>query len=647
MAGDRLDAALGAELEALEKLGRRRTLAAPRNFERAYDFTSNDYLGLASDPRVLAAGRAALDTHGAGGRAARLLGGGAGQVELEAAAAAWLGAEAALLFPSGYQANLGVLTALSNSSDVLFSDELNHASLIDGMRLTSARRAVFPHKDLAALEEALERSMDARRRLIVTESVFSMDGDAADLEALDALAKKYDAWLIIDEAHAVGLVGQHGAGLGAKLARDPESRILARTITGGKALGCGGALIAGSQNLIELIANRARSFIFTTAPTPALTASLAAAIAVLASEDDPGRVAREAAAQLAELLQLPRPAAAIVPVPIPAAAGEDERVAVATAEALAEAGFDVRAVRPPTVPAGTSRLRIVCHAWQGRSEVEALAAAIRKAVPAPSMEAAESEPKAQAAPSAFSAPANAPVAQPKSPVLFIAGTDTDVGKTVVSALICRALQDTGSVHYWKPVQTGDDSDSNTVEALAGLAPHQVQRPAWQLELPASPHAAAEAGGVRIDPTRIFGGLGALRRMLNPAPLVVELAGGLLVPYTSPGETKPTTQLDWLAEERPPFVLVARSGLGTLNHTMLSLAALKAKHLRPVALFLVGPRHASNRETLRAWTGLPIHELPELTPLTPAALDHWLEGEPLEWLPRAPCEPPEDRAQLQR
>jgi len=626
VASDRLEAALEAELTALENLGRRRTLAAPRAFERALDFTSNDYLGLASDARVIDAAAKAVASLGAGGRAARLLGGGAGQLQLEAAAAAWLGAEATLLFPSGYQANVGVLTTLAGADDVLFSDELNHASLIDGMRLTSARRCVFAHKDLADLEEALERSMDARRRLIVTESVFSMDGDAADLAALDALSRKYDAWLIVDEAHAVGLIGQHGAGLGARLVRDPESRILARTITGGKALGCGGALVAGSQNLIELIANRARSFIFTTAPAPALTASLAAAIEVLASEDDPGFAAREAATHLAELLQLPKPAAAVVPVPIPAAPGEDERLAVAAAEALNEAGFDVRAVRPPTVPAGTSRLRLVCHAWQGKSEVEALAAAIRKVLPAPT-------PSNEAATGPTpNLPAKAQSAAPKSPVIFVAGTDTDVGKTVVSALICRALKDTGGVNYWKPVQTGDDSDSAAVAALAGLAPHQVQRPAWQLARPASPHEAAEAQGVRIDPARIFGGLGALRRMLSPTPLVVELAGGLLVPYTSPGEAEPTTQLDWLNKERPPFVLVARSGLGTLNHTMLSLAALEAKHLRPIALFLVGPRHAANLATLRAWTGLTVHELPELTPLSPAALDHWLEGEPLTWLP---------------
>jgi dethiobiotin synthase len=219
----------------------------------------------------------------------------------------------------------------------------------------------------------------------------------------------------------------------------------------------------------------------------------------------------------------------------------------------------------------------------------------------------------------------------------VAGTDTDAGKTVAAAVLTRALGlARKQVHYWKPVQTGVDSDSATVARLAGLAAHQVQRPAVELPLPASPHEAAAAAGRELRPQLVFEGLGGLRRMLAPAPLVVELAGGLLVPYTAPdGETPPTTQLDWLAAERLPLVLVARSGLGTLNHTMLSLEALAARHLRPRALVLVGEPHASNRSTLAAWSGLPVLELPQLAPLDPGAVDavarQWLVAGHVEQL----------------
>lgn len=650
-----LEAELCAELAELATAGRLRAVpevAATGSAEgRRFDFTSNDYLGLASDERVIAAARAALADAGAGGRAARLLGGGAGHAALEALAAAWLGVEATLFFASGYQANLGLITSLTGKDDVLFSDALNHASLIDGMRLSPARRVVFPHRDLLALEVALERSSGARRRLIVTETVFSMDGDRADLAALHELAETYDAWLLLDEAHAVGLLGPAGAGLGAELAARPGSRVLARTITGGKALGNGGALVAGSAALVQVVANRARSFVFSTASTPALAAGLAAAIERVQSDPEPARRALAGAARLAEARQLPTPGAAIVPIPI-----GDERAALAASLRLGELGFDVRAVRPPTVPPGTSRLRIVCHAWQGPAEIDALVTALREVLPEALEESAstaggdansatrsanDSAPEVLGDAVRRGAPSTSPPVpatnfqrKPKSRVLFVAGTDTDVGKTVVSALLLRALDgEAGRALYWKPVQTGDDSDSDTVRHLAGRAAHELQRPAWQLPKPASPHEAAAAANVTLDPARIFEGLGGLRRLLFPAPLVVELAGGLLVPYTAPTtpSAPPTTQLDWLDEERPPFVLVARSGLGTLNHTMLSLAALAARHLVPKALFLVGPPHAANAQTLADWTGLCIHQVPHFTPLVPAALEDWLAAEDFGWL----------------
>ena len=677
-----MDAALAAELEALEALGRRRDLAAidragehAQSIEsptgahagqapadpvgeaglppsqpngRARDFTSNDYLGLATHPAVVAAAHAALDAHGAGARAARLLGGGSAAAALETQVAAWQGAAAALLFPTGYQANVGILTTLGRAGDAFFSDALNHASLIDGMRLAKARTVVHPHLDLDALERELTRALDEAghdeassahpapvggppRRLIVTESVFSMDGDRADLDALNDLARTYDAWLIVDEAHAVGLLGPEGRGL----VTPDHDRVVARVLTGGKALGAAGALVVGTRDLVDLVANRARSFIFTTAPPPSLAASLAAAVDLVRTDPAPAAACRANAKRLAAGLGLPTPAGAIVPIPI-----GPEELAVRAMQALAERGFDVRAVRPPTVPPGTCRLRAVCHADQTATDVDALLAALAdvgRELDLPALEHAPSEPTS-------SAPLHTPrpfTRGERAPALFVTGTDTDAGKTVAAALLCRAFElEHGGVHYWKPVQTGSDSDSATVARLADLPTHRVHRPGWHLAKPASPHEAAEEAGVTLEPARLSEGLDGLRRNLD-APLVVELAGGLLVPFTSPAPgAPPVTQLDWLAAERTPLVLVARSGLGTLNHTMLSLAALQARSLTPRGILLVGEPHPSNARTLRAWTGLPLVEVPRFDPLDTAALDafvraHRTELRPLLRAARAP------------
>ncbi|MDF1798137.1 MAG: dethiobiotin synthase [Planctomycetota bacterium] len=626
----RLDDELQGELQGLAAAGRLRRL--PEAGAGLLDFTSNDYLDLAGDPRLVEAARAATLAHGAGGRVARLLGGTTSARDLERAAAEAFGSEAALLFPSGYQANLGILTSLAGPDDVLFSDRLNHASLIDGARLSRARVAVFAHNDPADLERLLVRSTDARRRLIVVEGIFSMDGDRAPLAAYIELCERHDAYLVVDEAHAVGLVGSDGrpgTGTAATLAGRPKqaARLAARLVTGGKGLGAGGALVLGSSALVGVLANRARSFIFTTAPPPALVAAFAKGIELALHERERGERTLAGARRLAAALDLPTPDGAIVPIPVGA-----EEAAVEAATALASAGFDLRAVRPPTVPAGTSRLRAVVRAGHTDAQLDALAAAVRglglptrpatARVPGsmPTASAPGDEPsRSSAASPTDKAP---PAAAPRSPVLFVAGTDTDAGKTVAAAVLVRAIAlAKKGVHYWKPVQTGSDSDSDTVERLAGLEPHQVQRPAVQLELPASPHEAATAEDRTLKPATIFAALGGLRRVLSPTPLVVELAGGLQVPYTDPApNAPPVTQLDWLADERPAFVLVARSGLGTLNHTMLSLDALATRHLRPRALVLVGEPHRSNRETLAAWSGLRVLEVPHLDPLDAGAVE---------------------------
>jgi dethiobiotin synthase len=272
---------------------------------------------------------------------------------------------------------------------------------------------------------------------------------------------------------------------------------------------------------------------------------------------------------------------------------------VAAAAELREAALGVRAVRPPTVPRGTSRLRVVCHAFNTDEEVERLIEALGRIE------------------------RRAPPAAPKTAAraLFVAGTDTEIGKTVVAALLARAAARSGPSRYWKPVQTGAASDSDVVARLAGV---RALEPGYRFALEASPHAAARAEGRAIALARLDELLDEHERAASGGSLVVELAGGLLVPLDDE-----LTELDWLARRRPALVLVAHSGLGTLNHTLLSLEALRHRHLEPRALFLVGPPHASNRATLAARAGVArLFEVPRFEPLEPAALDAWLDANDL-------------------
>ncbi|HEX6884170.1 MAG TPA: dethiobiotin synthase [Planctomycetota bacterium] len=595
--GSSLDRELAADLERRAADGLRRDARLGGRID-GVDLGSNDTLGLARHPRVVAAARAALEEHGAGGRAARLLRGGSPLDErAEAAMAEWLGAEAALLFPSGFQANLGLLGALAGRGDALFSDRLNHASLVDGARLSRAHVLVHAHGDLEELGRQLAQARGARRRLVVAESIFGMDGDAAHLSELDELCARHDAWLVIDEAHALGVVGPRGAGAWAALGRGPDTRLAARVVTGGKALGVAGAFVVGSRILREQLVNHARALLFTTASPPPVAGGLLAAIELARDMESERAHLRGLATELARRLGLPAPAGAIVPFPC-----ASPRQALELAQRLEARGLFVPAVRPPTVPANGSRLRVVCHAFNTASELDELTRALA-ALPA------------QPAPRAAS--------EPPGSALFVVGTDTGVGKTVVSALLLRAARALGRAAYWKPVQTGDESDRAAVLALAEASEHEGLPNAWSFPLPASPHEAAAAAGKAIEPGRLGEGLRGLVRTLTGTRIVVELAGGLLVPYRS--EPELVTQADWLAVAGTPLVLVARAGLGTLNHTLLTLEALRARHLEPRALFLVGTPHASNRRTLAQVTHVPrVYELPVLEPLAPAALAGWLE-----------------------
>ena len=339
-------------LAALRQAGLLRRLRLPGGI----DLVSNDFLGLASHPDVVEAMRAALPGLGAGSTGSRLLRGhGRAFERIEARLAEFCGAEAALLFGSGYAANQGLLQALLGPDDLVLSDEANHASLIDGIRLSRARKVVYPHRDLDAVERALTAPRGKGRAFVVTESVFGMDGGLAPLAELARLGEAHGALLVVDEAHATGLYGPRGSGRVEELRL--RDRVLATVHTGGKALGSGGAWVAGPRVLRDLLTNRARTFVFSTAPLPVLTAALEAGLAIVRAEPHRRQdVHRKAALLRDELRAAGLPAPGEAPI-VPIVVGDPEG-AVALQEDLLAAGFDCRAIRPPTVPDGTSRLRV-------------------------------------------------------------------------------------------------------------------------------------------------------------------------------------------------------------------------------------------------------------------------------------------------
>lgn len=322
-------------------------------------FASNDYLGLASHPQVRLAAISAIERFGTGAMASRLIVGTRSlHVELESQLAEWNQTERSLVFSSGYAANLGVLTTLGETDVTLFSDELNHASIIDGCRLAKARTLIYRHLDLQHLQILLRQTPG--RKIVVTESVFSMDGDTAPLPALAQLCSEHGALLILDEAHAA---------LGPKLAATRDLEVL-HVGTLSKTLGSLGGFVAGSSRLIELLVNRARTFIFTTGLSPADTAAASAAVNICRSEEGDHLRAR-----LRSLIDMIRPGhpSAIVPIVL----GEDAAALAAAAE-LREAGLHVPAIRPPTVPKGTARLRVALSASHTEAMVSNLQAALTR-----------------------------------------------------------------------------------------------------------------------------------------------------------------------------------------------------------------------------------------------------------------------------
>lgn len=333
------------------------------------NFCSNNYLGLADDPRLRQAAMACLEQEGTGAGASRLVCGNmAAHRNLEETIAGFKGREGCLLFSTGYIANVGIISSIFGREDMIFSDRLNHASIIDGIMLSGAEFKRYPHNDMAALEKMLQANIGFRHRAIVTDSVFSMDGDIAPLDQIVELARRYDCLVMIDEAHAFGVMGNKGKGAAEHFGLEDQIDIQMGTLS--KAAGCFGAYCCGSKSLIDFLVNKSRSFIYTTAMPPAVAAAARRAVEII--RDEPALRQQLWAntdyfkVELKEIgfnhLQSQTP---IIPIVV----GESA-LAVEFSRRLLEEGIFVSAIRPPTVPAGTARLRLTVMATHTREDLD-------------------------------------------------------------------------------------------------------------------------------------------------------------------------------------------------------------------------------------------------------------------------------------
>ena len=339
------------------------------------NFCSNDYLGLASHPNISQALKQAADLYGTGSGASHLVSGhSVVHHQLEERLAEFTGRPRALLFSAGYMANIGAINALVGRRDLVLQDQLNHASLLDGGRLSQADFKRYKHVDMTSLEQRLEQS-SAARKLIVSDGVFSMDGNLAPLPEISTLAKKHSAWLMVDDAHGVGVLGQQGGGLVEELNMTIEQvPVLVGTL--GKSFGTFGAFVAGSEALIETLIQFSRSYIYTTALPPAIAAATLASLKIVREEtwrrDKLAQLVRRFRRGAEQIgLQLAESNTPIQPVLI----NNDEKV-IQVGQQLRTAGFLVGAIRPPTVPVGTGRLRITFSADHSEEQVDKLVAAL-------------------------------------------------------------------------------------------------------------------------------------------------------------------------------------------------------------------------------------------------------------------------------
>ena len=352
-----------SELAQADQLRSRRIVDGPQDAsmlvdgKRVISYASNDYLGLANHPKVVEAAMRALKRYGLGAAASHMVSGHMrAHHELEEKLADYLGLPKALLFSSGYAANLGILTALAGRGDTVFADKLNHACLNDGALLSRATFKRYPHCDLAKLEAMLTDTKNAGRKLIVTDAVFSMDGDIAPLPQLLKLAEKYDALLVIDDAHGFGVLGYRGKGALEHFNLKSERIVYMATL--GKAAGGYGAFVAGHEDIVEWILQSARTYIFTTATPPAIAAAMQASLQIMQEDRERLKHLRAMIDFFGDSLKLqfaklPYSQTAIQPILI-----GDNATAIAFTEALRERHMFVPAIRPPTVPPGTARLRV-------------------------------------------------------------------------------------------------------------------------------------------------------------------------------------------------------------------------------------------------------------------------------------------------
>jgi len=367
-----LDDALRAGLAALREreldstlrvVSRREGAVVETRHGSAVDFSSNDYLGLATDPRLVEAVVRAVQQYGVGAGGSRLIAGNSPEhAALETELAAYFDAENALTFSSGYSANVGIIPALVGRGDAIFADALNHASLIDGCRLSRATVHIYPHIDLAALSALLDQHRaTARRALIVTDGLFSMDGDHAPIAGIIDLARQHNAWTYVDDSYAIGTGGVDGRGSASAARRHGQVDVTVATL--GKAFGVGGAFVYGSNTLIQYLLNRARSFIYSTAVMPSQAAAAREALRIIRSEPTRRERLLANAIRMTRMLHgagikaLGEAGAHIVPIMI-----GDAGKTVGIAAQLASRGYLVGAVRPPTVPTGASRLRVTLSA---------------------------------------------------------------------------------------------------------------------------------------------------------------------------------------------------------------------------------------------------------------------------------------------
>ena len=372
-----------AELAAAGLTRRRRVLDSPAgpiatvDGKQVLNFASNDYLGLAGNTKIARALADGALQWGAGSGASHLVSGHLTPHDLlENEIAAFTGFERALTFSTGYLANIAVTPTFAGRGDAVFADKLNHASLIDAMQLAKANGADvqrYPHNDVAALERQLAAS-NATRKVIVTDAVYSMDGDLAPLPAIHALAERYDAWLVIDDAHGFGVLGQHGRGSLSHF-NLPASRRILLMGTLGKAAGVGGAFVAGSATAIEYLLQKGRSYIFTTAAPPAIACALSKSLQIVRDGDARRANLMARIAQLRDGLA-GRPLLFSATAIQPYVVGDNE-AAVALSTALWERGLWVPAIRPPTVPKGTARLRISLSAAHTATDVERLVSTLK------------------------------------------------------------------------------------------------------------------------------------------------------------------------------------------------------------------------------------------------------------------------------